>query len=107
PEGYLMVSLGTFALAGVLAALLSGLAQKLPGPTAMPLAGRWHHAATPVTGGIALFCASALALFPALHLGAIPPRYDLLLLIAAGAFGLGLLDDVLSIGVTAKLAGQL
>jgi UDP-GlcNAc:undecaprenyl-phosphate/decaprenyl-phosphate GlcNAc-1-phosphate transferase len=102
-----LISLGTFLLAGALALLLSALARRLPGPKARPLTGRWHRVTTPVTGGIALFAASGLALLPALHSGAIPPRYDPVILIGIGAFALGLLDDVWRMGVAAKLGGQL
>ena len=70
-----MTSVGTFTLAAALAVALSWLACRLPGPRALPMPERWHRTPTPVTGGIALFAAFALAVQPALHTGAIASWY--------------------------------
>ena len=102
-----MISLGTFALAIALAGVLSSLVRRLPGPNAVPLPSRWHRTITPATGGIALFGAFVLALLPALHSGAVASRYNPVVVIAAAAFGLGLLDDTLRMPVVVKLGGQL
>ena len=102
-----MTSVETILLATGLAVLFSAIVQRLPGPTAVPLPDRWHRGVTPVTGGIALFGALLLALQLPLHSGAIAPRYNPVVFMAAAAFALGLLDDLWPIGVGAKLAGQL
>jgi UDP-GlcNAc:undecaprenyl-phosphate GlcNAc-1-phosphate transferase len=102
-----VTSVGTFLLAAALAAACCWLARRLPGPRAVPTPGRWHRTVTPATGGIALFLAFVLAVQPALHTGAIATWYKPVILVAAAAFALGLLDDVHRIGVAPKLAGQL
>jgi UDP-GlcNAc:undecaprenyl-phosphate/decaprenyl-phosphate GlcNAc-1-phosphate transferase len=102
-----MTSVATALLAAALAAAFSALAWRLPGPRAHPLPERWHRTVTPVTGGIALFAAFALALQPALGSGAIPTRYQPVVLAAVAAFALGLWDDVRRVSVPTKLVGQL
>jgi UDP-GlcNAc:undecaprenyl-phosphate GlcNAc-1-phosphate transferase len=101
-----MTSVGTFLLAIALTVLFAALVRRLPHPRAMPLPDRWHKTATPATGGIAVFGAFALALVPALELGAIADRYNPVIVVAAGAFALGLIDDLWRVGVLPKLAGQ-
>jgi UDP-GlcNAc:undecaprenyl-phosphate GlcNAc-1-phosphate transferase len=102
-----MTSLATFILAICSAAILSATALRLPGPRAVPLPNRWHSTVTPVTGGIALFGAFILALQPAFLSDAVGPRYLPLVLGAAAAFVLGLLDDAAPLSARNKLAGQL
>jgi UDP-GlcNAc:undecaprenyl-phosphate/decaprenyl-phosphate GlcNAc-1-phosphate transferase len=60
-----------------------------------------------MTGGIALFLAFVIALQPAFHSGAISNRYTPLVLLAAAAFALGLLDDIRHLAIRQKIAGQL
>ena len=74
--------------------------------SATPVPDRWHRAVTPLTGGIALFLAFAVSLLPAFASGAIANRYNPVIVIAAGAFALGLIDDLWDIGVVPKLGGQ-
>lgn len=103
-----MISLATLLLAATGALVLAAVVQRLPrGPRAVPLPDRWHRTVTPVTGGVALFGAFALAPVPALLTGAVDTRYLPLMAGAAAAFGLGLWDDTTSIGVPTKFAGQL
>ena len=102
-----MTSVGTFFLAVVLAVLFSRIACRLPGPRAIPMPERWHQTITPVTGGIALFAAFVLAVQPALHSGAIATWYKPVIAVAAAAFALGFLDDIVRVPVAPKLAGQL
>jgi UDP-GlcNAc:undecaprenyl-phosphate GlcNAc-1-phosphate transferase len=102
-----VTSVGTFLLAVVFAVLFSWIVCRLPGPRAIPIPDRWHRTITPVTGGIALFAAFALALQPALHTGAIATWYRPVIAVAAAAFALGLLDDIVRVHVVPKLAGQL
>jgi UDP-GlcNAc:undecaprenyl-phosphate GlcNAc-1-phosphate transferase len=101
-----VTSVGTFALAVALAAAFSWLACRLPGPRAVPVPERWHCVPTLVTGGIALFAAFVLAVQPALHTGAIASWYKPVIAVAAAAFALGLLDDLLRIPVAPKLVAQ-
>jgi UDP-GlcNAc:undecaprenyl-phosphate GlcNAc-1-phosphate transferase len=102
-----VTSLTTLSLAAAVALLLSAVTIRLPGPRAVPLPDRWHRAVTPVTGGIAIFGAFVIALQAPFITGAIDDRYFPLLVGATAAFALGLWDDASSIGVRAKLAGQL
>ena len=102
-----MTSLATLLLAVISAAVLSSAVRRLPVPQAVPLPDRWHRRVTPVTGGIALFGAFVLALQPAFFSAAVDQRYFPLVLAAGAAFALGLWDDVASIGVRTKFAGQL
>jgi UDP-GlcNAc:undecaprenyl-phosphate GlcNAc-1-phosphate transferase len=102
-----MTSVGTFLLAIALTVLFSAVVRRLPGPRAMPLPDRWHRAATPATGGIAMYGAFALAVLPALAAGAIADWYNPVIVIAGAAFALGLLDDLWPIGALPKLAGQI
>jgi UDP-GlcNAc:undecaprenyl-phosphate GlcNAc-1-phosphate transferase len=102
-----VTSVGTFLLAAALALLFSAAVRHLPGPRAVPIPDRWHTTVTPVTGGIALFAAFVLAVQPALNSGAIATWYKPVIAIAAVAFALGLLDDIVPVPVAPKLAGQL
>jgi hypothetical protein len=61
---------------------------------------------TPTTGGIALFGGSLFALGPAIFSSAVDPDYLPVLIGATAAFGLGLWDDLRSIGVKSKFLGQ-
>jgi UDP-GlcNAc:undecaprenyl-phosphate/decaprenyl-phosphate GlcNAc-1-phosphate transferase len=101
-----MTSVGTFLLATALTVLFSALVRRLPGPSAVPLPDRWHRAATPATGGIALYGAFGLSVLPAFAAGAIADRYNPVIALAGAAFALGLLDDIWPIGALPKLAGQ-
>jgi UDP-GlcNAc:undecaprenyl-phosphate/decaprenyl-phosphate GlcNAc-1-phosphate transferase len=101
-----MTSLTTLLLAAAFAVVLSAAVRRIPVLTAMPLPDRWHKTATPVTGGIALFVAFIVALQPALFSNAVDSRYVPVIVGAAAAFALGLWDDGRSVGVRAKLAGQ-
>jgi UDP-GlcNAc:undecaprenyl-phosphate GlcNAc-1-phosphate transferase len=101
-----MTSLTTLMLAIGSAAILSAAVRRLPVPRAVPLPDRWHRTVTPVTGGIALFCAFVFALQPAFISGAVSGTYLPLILGAGAAFAFGLCDDVASLGVRGKLAGQ-
>jgi UDP-GlcNAc:undecaprenyl-phosphate/decaprenyl-phosphate GlcNAc-1-phosphate transferase len=101
-----VTSVGTFMLSAALAAALSWLACRLPGPRAVPRPERWHRSPTPVTGGIAIFVAFVLAVQPALQTGAIATWYRPVIAVAAAAFAFGLLDDVVRLPVAPKLAGQ-
>jgi UDP-GlcNAc:undecaprenyl-phosphate GlcNAc-1-phosphate transferase len=102
-----VTSLTTLWLAAAGAVLLGAAMLRLPGPRAVPLPDRWHRTVTPVTGGIAIFGGFVVALQPPFIAGAIDDRYFPLLVGVTVAFGLGLWDDARSIGVRAKLAGQL
>jgi UDP-GlcNAc:undecaprenyl-phosphate/decaprenyl-phosphate GlcNAc-1-phosphate transferase len=101
-----MTSVGTFLFAIALTIVLSALVRHLPAPSAIPVPDRWHRAVTPLTGGIALFVAFSVSLLPAFASGAIADRYNPVIVIAAGAFALGLIDDLWHIGVVPKLGGQ-
>jgi UDP-GlcNAc:undecaprenyl-phosphate/decaprenyl-phosphate GlcNAc-1-phosphate transferase len=102
-----VTSLTTLLLAAAGAAVLAAVVQRLPGPRAAPLPDRWHRTVTPVTGGVALFGGFVLALLPPFLSGAVDTRYLPLLAGATAAFGLGLWDDTMSIGVRTKFAGHL
>jgi UDP-GlcNAc:undecaprenyl-phosphate/decaprenyl-phosphate GlcNAc-1-phosphate transferase len=102
-----VTSVGTFLLAAGLAVVFSGIVCRLPGPRAIPIPERWHRTITPVTGGIALYAAFVLAVQPALYSGAIATWYRPVILVAAAAFALGLLDDIVHIPVAPKLAAQI
>ena len=102
-----MTAASTLVLAVCGAALLSALLRHLPGPRAVPSPDRWHRTVTPVTGGIALFGAFAIALQPAFLSGAVDRRYALVVLGAAAAFGVGLWDDARSSGTRRKFGAQL
>ena len=94
-------------MAVVLAAILSSLSRRLPGPAAAPLPNRWHGTVTPVTGGIAICGAFFLALQAPLFTGAIPHRYVPIIELAGAAFALGLVDDVKRLSVPVKCSGQI
>jgi UDP-GlcNAc:undecaprenyl-phosphate/decaprenyl-phosphate GlcNAc-1-phosphate transferase len=102
-----MISAGTLVLAALVALVLTPAVRRVPGLVAIPMPTRWHQAATPTTGGIALFAAFALALQPALLLGAVDRRYIPLVLGAGAAFALGLWDDGQPLGPSRKFAFQL
>jgi UDP-GlcNAc:undecaprenyl-phosphate GlcNAc-1-phosphate transferase len=86
--------------------IFAALVRRLPALAASPVPDRWHRAVTPITGGIAIFGAFALSVVPAFTFGAIADRYNPVIAVAAGAFALGLIDDIWRIGVVPKLAGQ-
>jgi UDP-GlcNAc:undecaprenyl-phosphate GlcNAc-1-phosphate transferase len=102
-----MISLATLLLAGLVAAVLSAVARRLPVPEAVPLPDRWHRTVTPVTGGIALFGAFALVLVPSFVSRAVDERYLPLVLGAGAAFALGLWDDLSKIDARTKFGGQI
>ncbi len=101
-----MTSAATLVLAVLVALVLTPAVRRVPGLVAIPLPSRWSQAATPTTGGIALFGAFLLALQPALLLGAVDRRYIPLILGAGAAFALGLWDDGRPLGPSRKLAAQ-
>ena len=101
-----MTSVGTFVFATGLAMLFSAFVLRLPYLLAVPVPDRWHRTATPASGGIAVFAAFALALVPALETGAIADRYTPVIVVGAGAFALGLIDDLWHVGAMPKLAAQ-
>ena len=97
-----MTSAATLVLAVLVALVLTPAVRRVPGLVAIPLPTRWSQAATPTTGGIALFGAFLLALQPALLLGAVDRRYIPLILGAGAAFALGLWDDGRPLGRAAS-----
>lgn len=76
------------------------------GRVAQPRQDRWHRQPTPTLGGVGMFLAFSLALTGAAVLGYPLPHWSLLVG-AALAFGLGLLDDFKRLSPSAKLLGQL
>lgn len=85
------------------------------GFVAVPRSNRLHKTPTPVLGGLALLTAFVLGLALTGHLdlkglqgaGEAPPVGAVLMLVAIGAFVLGLADDVKDLTPAAKLAGQI
>jgi UDP-GlcNAc:undecaprenyl-phosphate/decaprenyl-phosphate GlcNAc-1-phosphate transferase len=102
----LVTSVLTLTVAMCGAASLSAVASRLRGLQAVPTPQRWHRTPTPLTGGIAIFGAFVAALLLPVLTGAVDARYLPLVLGAAAAFALGLVDDFRPIGVRSKLAGQ-
>lgn len=109
---------GTAFIAALLAALLlTPLVQRLAravGFVAQPRSDRLHVTPTPYLGGLALLGALLVGLAVSgqidpralLPSGAMPPLGALLTLIAAGAFVLGLIDDLKRLAPPVKLSGQ-
>ncbi len=84
--------------------LVRSVARRL-GLVAKPRADRWHRRPTALFGGVAMFAgftAVAVLYAPADFAGD-----QLLLLCAAGMFGLGLLDDLVRLKPYSKLVGQI
>ncbi len=90
-----LLALATTPFAGRLAARLNVVAQ--------PRADRWHRRPTPLLGGVSLALATFL---PLLALASTSRPVLTVAACAAGAFALGLLDDVRHLSPPAKLVGQ-
>jgi UDP-GlcNAc:undecaprenyl-phosphate GlcNAc-1-phosphate transferase len=102
-----VTSLGTALLAAVCAAILTTVLSRRTTLSAKPMPDRWHVRTTPITGGIAIFAGFLVALQPAIFSRAIDGRYLPVVLGVAGAFVVGLIDDVRTLRPRVKLAGQL
>ncbi|MFH2007242.1 MAG: hypothetical protein ABI333_11695 [bacterium] len=93
-----------FVVSALATPVVRGLARRF-GAVARPRADRWHAEPTALMGGIAIFLGFAVAF---LTLWPFPDRrLPVLALCGAGMFGLGLLDDLVSLRPAAKLAGQI
>jgi UDP-GlcNAc:undecaprenyl-phosphate/decaprenyl-phosphate GlcNAc-1-phosphate transferase len=77
-----------------------------PGPVAQPVPDRWHHKATPVTGGLALLVGFLLALGVAALVHEADPRFGYVGVGATAALLVGLCDDQWWIGPRTKFSGQ-
>jgi UDP-GlcNAc:undecaprenyl-phosphate GlcNAc-1-phosphate transferase len=78
-----------------------------PTLAAVPVPDRWHSAATPVTGGIAIFLGFLISLQPALFTDAIAKPYLPVILGVAFAWTLGFADDLYRLSPRVKLGGQI
>jgi len=100
---HLWILLVAGALSAVLCPLVGIWARRL-GIVSQPVKDRWHREPTPLLGGLAIAMATIAAV------GAFTPwDRDLLLIVGAGtaAHILGLIDDRVALGATAKLVGSL
>ena len=89
-----MTSVGTAVLAALCALAFATILSRRTTLTAKPMPDRWHVRATPITGGVAIFAGLLVALQPAIFARAIDSRYLPVVLGIAGAFAVGLVDDV-------------
>jgi UDP-GlcNAc:undecaprenyl-phosphate/decaprenyl-phosphate GlcNAc-1-phosphate transferase len=80
---------------------------RVPGPVAQPVPYRWHHKATPLTGGLALLSGFLIALSVVGATAGVGRDVGYLATCATAAFLLGLADDERWIGPRTKFAGQL
>src|SRR5262245_12824742 len=107
----ILVSVSVAVLIALLAALVSAslcpivgrLAARI-GMVSVPATDRWHREPTPLLGGVAIAAGCAVA---AMALGAHEWSMVVLLASALGGLVLGLVDDRLILGPTAKLMGSL
>ncbi len=102
-----MTAVGTAILAAVCALVLTMILSRRTTLTAKPMPDRWHVRATPISGGVAIFAGFLVAMQPAIFSRAIDSRYLPVVLGIAGAFAVGLVDDVRTLRPRVKLAGQL
>ena len=101
-----MVLLAVVASSAIAAAVLTPIVARLAiriGVVVTPRADRWHRAATPLLGGLAMGL-PVLVIFAAIA----PRSSQTLVIIAAGtaALALGMLDDLRHLAPSTKLVGQ-
>src|SRR4051812_10085344 len=74
------------------------------GAVARPKLDRWHRQTIPMLGGVSIFAGVAASMAAA----GLPSREALpVLIVGAGMFALGLLDDLIHLRPGGKLAGQI
>ena len=93
------------AMLAIAALLRSPLTRRV---VSAPRDDRWHKRSTPALGGIGIFAGLLAGVGVALAAGAIEPSAQVAGVLGGAAvlFAVGLLDDVIPLGVAPKLAGQ-
>jgi UDP-GlcNAc:undecaprenyl-phosphate GlcNAc-1-phosphate transferase len=99
-----VIALPAAALA-IAALLRSPLTRRV---VSAPRSDRWHERSTPALGGIGIFAGLVAGVGAALAAGVIEPSAQVAGVLGGAAvlFAVGLLDDIVPLGVAPKLAGQ-